>query len=49
MKERFLFPRLRIFQSSCDVVNEVKELRDVIRGQEMTKTLNNFINDLKNI
>ncbi len=48
--ERKVFiSKIKDFSKQRDVVNEVKELRDVIRGQEMTKTLNNFINDLKNI
>ena len=48
--ERKIFiSKIKDFSKQRDVVNEVKELRDAIRSQEMTKTLNNFINDLKNI
>jgi len=49
-KERKSFiSKIKDFSKQRDVVNEVKELRDVIRGQEVTLTLNNFINDLKNL
>lgn len=48
--ERKVFiSKIKDFSKQRDVVNEVKELRDAIRSQEMTKTLNNFINDLKNM
>ena len=49
-KERKSFiSKIKDFSKQRDVVNEVKELRDVIRGQDVTLTLNNFINDLKSL
>jgi hypothetical protein len=49
-KERKSFiSKIKDFSKQRDVVDEVKELRDVIRGQDVTLTLNNFINDLKSL